>query len=144
MIDITQKFVEAGSLDHEWTRENVRHALSTLAGLYPEATVDWEEGDEDWGRVISRGAATAYVSARRPLAFVQADDGTAAQRISSQLGIVAIAVQDFDAPSLSVDPTALSGLTRRPLTKNVLYNRASVNESVPPAGVQIGTPPMAG
>jgi hypothetical protein len=128
MIDITQKIVEAASPAHDWTGEKVRHALSTLAGLYPEATIDWEEGDEDWGRVISRGAATAYVSARRPLAFVQADDETAAQRVSSQLGIAAITVHDFDAPSLSVDPTALSELTRRPLTKNVLYDRASVNE----------------
>lgn len=128
MIDITRKIIEAGLLAHGWTREKARSALSALAALYPEATVDWEEGDENWGRVISRGAATAYVSARCPLAFVQADDEPAAERVSSQLDVVAIAVQDFDAPSFSVDPAALSELARRPLTENVRYDRASVNE----------------
>jgi len=128
MTDITSKIVSAGSLAHGWTPEKVRHALSALAELYPEGTVDWEEGNEEWGRVISRGEVTAYVSARCPLAFVQADDEAEAQRVSSQLSILAIAVQDFDAPSINVDPSALSELTRRPLTKNVSYDRASVNE----------------
>jgi hypothetical protein len=128
MIDITQKIIEAGSHAHGWTREKARHALSVLAVLYPEATVDWEEGDEDWGRVICRGVATAYVSARCPLVFVQADDGTAARQVSSHLGVIAIAAQDFDVPSFSVDPSALSDLARRPLTRNVRYDRATVND----------------
>jgi hypothetical protein len=128
MTDITSKIMEARSLSQGWTREKVRHALAALAELHPDGTVDWEERDEDWGRVISRGAAMAYVSARCPLAFVQADDETAAQRLSAQVDIVAITVQDFDVSSVSVDPSALSELTRRPLTENVLYDSASVNE----------------
>lgn len=128
MTDITSKVAGAVSSTHLWTREKVRHALSALVELYPEATVDWEEVDEDWGRVISRGEVTAYVNAICPLAFVQADDEATAQRVWPGLGIVAIAVPDFDAAALSVDPSVLSGLTRRPLTKNVSYDRASVNE----------------
>jgi hypothetical protein len=128
MTDITSKIVEASSRASLWTPEMVRHALSLLAELYPGSTVDWEEGDEEWGRVVSRGTAAAYVSARCPLAFVKADDETAAQRLSAQLGIVAVSVQDFDAHSVSVAPSALSELTRRPLTKNVSYEKASVNE----------------
>ncbi|MGO9464937.1 MAG: hypothetical protein ACLQIB_10555 [Isosphaeraceae bacterium] len=128
MTDITSKMSAALSLARGWTRERVRHTLSALAELYPDGTVDWEEGDEDWGRVVSRGAATAYVSARCPVAFVEADDETAAQRVLTQLGLVAIVIQDFDAPTVSVDSSVLSQLTSRPLTKNVSYNRASVNE----------------
>lgn len=102
--------------------------MSALAGLHPDGQVDWEEGDEEWGRVISRGKEVAYVSARRPLAFVQADDEAATQPAWSWLGIVVIAVRDFDSPSISVDPSALADLTRRPLTENVSYRKASVNE----------------
>jgi hypothetical protein len=116
------------SLCGGWTHEKARHALSALAQLYAEGAVDWEAGDEEWGRVMSRGEATAYMSARCPLAFVRADDESAVRPVSSRLGIIAIAVQDFDAPSISVDPAALSHLTRRPLTGNVPYGRASVNE----------------
>jgi hypothetical protein len=128
MTDITSKLVEAGALAHGWTREKVRDALSALARLYPDGTAEWEEGDEDWGRIISRGEAMAYVRAKCPLAFVRAEAEGAAQRVSSQVGLVAIAVQDFDTPSLSVDPSALSQLTRRTLTRNVSYDRASVND----------------
>jgi hypothetical protein len=44
------------------------------------------------------------------------------------VGLIAIAVRDFDAPSIRVDPAALAHLTRRPLTENVSYDKASVNE----------------
>ena len=128
MTDITSKIVEARSLASHRAPEKVRHILSVLAELYPGSAIDWEEGDEEWGRVISQGAATAFVNARCPLDFVKADDDTAAQRISGQLGVVAIPVQDFDAPTLSVDPSALYELARRPLTKNVPCDSASVNE----------------
>ncbi len=64
MTDITSKMSAALSLARGWTRERVRHTLSALAELYPDGTGEWEEGDEDWGRVVSRGSATAYGSAR--------------------------------------------------------------------------------
>jgi len=128
MIDITFEIGHARSLGHDWTSERVRHALSELAALYPGGTIDWEEGDENWGRVVCRGETTAYVSARCPLAFVQADDVAAVEQVSSRLGIIAIAVRDFDAPTINVEPLALYDLAERPLTKNIPYDKASVNE----------------
>lgn len=128
MTNITSKIVEARSLTSHWSSEKVRHALSVLAELYPGSVVDWEEGDEEWGRVISQGSEMAYVNARCPLIFVKARDETAGQRLSAQLDTVTIPAQDFDTPSISVDPSVLSELTRRPLTKNVSYDRVSVNE----------------
>ena len=128
LMDITSKIDDARSPCSGWTHEKVRYALLALARLYPEGAVDWEEGDEEWGRVISRGEATAYMSARCPLAFVRADDEAAVGPVSSRLGIIAVAVQDFDDPSISVDPVALSNLTGRSLTENVSYGRASLNE----------------
>jgi hypothetical protein len=128
MTDITSRIVAAESLATGWGREKVRQALSALAELYPEGTVDWEEGDEDWGRVVSGGGVIAFVSAIRPIAFVLAHDELAAQRALLQMSIVIVPARDFDDRSFIVDPSVLSELARRPLTKNVSYNRASVND----------------
>ena len=128
MINITPKIIEAGALNREWTYDDVRYALSSLASQFAEGVFDWEEGDEEWGRVISLGEATAYVSARLPLAFIQADNSHPAQAVASRLGIIAIFVPDFDATAIRVDHEALSRLSQRPLTENVSYEAASVNE----------------
>ena len=128
MIDITSKINNALLLNHGWTNEKVRHSLLTLAELYPESMIDWEEGIEEWGRVVYCGKETAYVSARCPFAFIQAEDDEMCLRISSRLGLIGVVVRDFDEKSISVDHFVLSELTRRPLTKNVSYDRASVNE----------------
>lgn len=128
MIDLTLKINNAKLLSCSWTHDKVRQALSTLAGYFPGDMVDWEEGDEEWGRVISRGEATAYVSARLPLAFVRSDHETAAQQVSLRMEIITISVPDFDAPAVTVDLGAISDLSGRALTKNVSYDRASVND----------------
>jgi len=128
MIDLTSKLDDVRSLGHDWTREQVRRALSALAALCPGGTVDWEEGDEEWGRVISRGEVAAYVSARRPLAFILSHDEAEVRQVSSRLGLVAIAADDFDAPSFRVAPSALAHLTQRALTEHVCYDKASVND----------------
>ena len=131
MIDITSKLNDAMLLSPGWTHEKVRHALSTLAALYPESEIDWEEGDEEWGRVVCCGKEKAFVSVRFPFVFVQADDEALRRQISSQLGVIAVAVRDFDDPSISVDPTVLSNFTGSPgspLTENVSYEAASVND----------------
>jgi hypothetical protein len=128
MIDITPKINEAAALDRGWAEDEVRHALSDLASLFPEGIVDWEPGDEEWGRIVSRGEVTAYVSARLPIAFIRADDGGPARVIASRLGIVAISVPDFDATSIRVDPEVLSRLSQEPLTENVSHEAASVND----------------
>lgn len=128
MIDITSKIDDAMALRGGWTRERVHQALSLLVRLYPEGVVDWDEGDEQWGRIIARGEARAYVSARCPLAFVWDESEEVVQGVSSRLGIIVMSVRDFDAPSISVDPAALSRLTRKPLPGVVSYGRASVND----------------
>lgn len=128
MIDITSQIENGISLGLDWTRDKVRLTLSVLAELYPESSVDWDVPDEEWGSVISCGAPKAYVSAKCPLAFVQTEDETMIQQISSRLGIIVIAMQDFDAPLISVDPSVLSKLAGRPLTDDVSYDQASVND----------------
>lgn len=128
MIDITPKINEAGALDRAWTHDEVRHALATLAGLFAEGLVDWEPGDEEWGRIVSIGKVTAYVSARLPIVIIRGDDSGPARAIASQLGIVAIAVPDFDAIAIRVDLEALSRLSPGPLSENVSYEAASVND----------------
>jgi len=128
MTDITPQVTEAALRCQGWTFERVRAALSVLAEVYSGATVDWEEPDEDWGRVISDGEPAAYISARCPIAFVRADGEAAAQSVLTTLGVVVISARDFDAPSFRVDRHVLSRLSRRPLTENVSYERTSVNE----------------
>ena len=128
MNDITSRIVAAEPLATGWGYEKVRQALSALSELYPQSTVDWEEGDEEWGRIISRGDVTAYVSAMRPIAFVLGDNELAANQALSQMSIVIIAARDFDDRFFSIDPSALSELAHRPLTKILSYGSVSVNE----------------
>lgn len=129
MMDITRHILEARSLATGWGRKKVRRALKALAKRYPEAAVDWEEGDEEWGCIVSCNDAVAYVSARYPIALVKIDGETAPGGQPSLLpGVVVIGVRDFDDPCLSVDPSVLFELGQRPLSENVRYDRASVND----------------
>ena len=128
MIDITPKIRAVKLLAHVWTRERVCHALTELAGLYPGAAIDWEEGDEEWGRVVCGGKAVAIVSARCPFAFVEANEETLVQPISTRLGITVVTVPDFDARSITIDPPALSNFSEGPLTENVSCESVSVND----------------
>lgn len=128
MHDITRLITEARSRAADWTGGKVRRALRDLSARYPGSAMDWEEGGEAWGRVVAGHQAVAYVSAQAPFAFMRSDDPAEARGAAVRLGIVAVAVADFDAPVIRVDPAALAGLATRPLTVNVAYGKASVND----------------
>jgi hypothetical protein len=50
--DLCDIFRHSCAASATWTHEKIRDALQALAAHSPGCSVDWEPGDEEWGRVL--------------------------------------------------------------------------------------------
>jgi hypothetical protein len=128
MNDLTPVFVTASTICHEWSPETIRFVLSSLAKCFPQGTVDWEQGDESWGRVISGGKVVAYVSAYWPLAIVVPLCEKQAREACARIPIEFLVVPSFAEKAFSVDKEALETLYSRPLSGNIDYLQFSIDD----------------
>lgn len=106
-----------------WGHEDVQQALELLAGS--EFRVDWEPGDEQWGRVIdSGGSVRALVCARVPIgiAHEDVDEARLSKRVSWTL------VTSMREKLFGVDRGLLEQVFGRHLSDNIDYSRLSADE----------------
>ncbi len=100
----------------------MRQALESAAGS--DFWIDWECGNEQWGRIIDARGVQALVCARVPLGFAQEDLDPA--RMTER--VFWMKVCSMDQPLFEVDRRLLEEVFGRPLSDNVDYSRLSVND----------------
>ena len=123
MTSLDDIFRKAMQARPGWTRHDVHELASTLLrkGLH----VDWEEGDENWCRILdAEGQTHALVCALVPLVFVRGDMSPT----PSVPEACCVAFQDEDAPEFSVDEALLAECFEKPMTNVVDFGRLSVQE----------------
>lgn len=122
MTDLTSSFLSAA---REGQRPTVTGILSVLTGLAREVggAVDWEPGDEEWGRVLLGGDVVALVCARVPLVLVRLTTPA-----HSLLGFEVVVVNDFASQEYRVDRGLLESIFGRPLSPHVDWEGMSIDE----------------
>ncbi len=70
MTNLTSIFKRAAEGNKDWTLEDARRFLQEIAVAYPDSDVDWEQGDEEWGRVICGDSVVGLLCAKIPIAIL--------------------------------------------------------------------------
>lgn len=103
-----------------WGYDEVWKTLEALAG--PGEEIDWEPGNEQWGRVLDVGTVIGMVCARVPVGVVQA--GVPAGRVSGR--VAWLRVESMDAQMYRVDRELLEQVFGGPLSNAVDYEQLSI------------------
>lgn len=122
MTDLTGDFTKArtlGSRDLQRTAQLLATLARSLGG-----TVDWEPGDEEWGRVLRGHDVLALVAARFPLAMVV---GPHPEPVLVA-GAHVVVVPSTTAPDYRVDREELEVAFGRPISTVVDLDRLSIGE----------------
>lgn len=121
MINLTNDIKSAmalGSRDHRRTA----NLLALLASHF-DGVVDWEQGDEEWGRVLAGQQVLAIVADRFPLVIVV---GGRTPPVGNLAHVVR--VKDMDGKDHQVDRSVLEEGFGRSITSNVNYDCMSIDE----------------
>jgi hypothetical protein len=125
--DISSLVETASSNRYSWTGARVAETLARLNAQISGATVDWEENDEDWGRILSKdGNVGAYICIRLPLVIL--DDNAVRCGIATPPDVVRLEVPSMAAPILRADKHRLEVAFGRVLSPNVDYDAFSADD----------------
>ncbi len=128
-IELSPLFECAHRFSTSWNYESVRKALERLASSNSGAQIDWEKGDEQWGRVLVGNEVVAFVCAKLPLVAVHSKlSGIASGWAGNQDGAEVIVMDDFEAADFSVDRSLLERIFGREISSNLDYNAISISE----------------
>lgn len=122
--DLTEIFEKAHNEKNSWSRDNVIRVLKILKDCIPESQVDWEEGDENWGRVIGYGEEVAFCNALVPVVVVHEKYSKCVQL--TNLGCHLIVVDSFSDHVFRIEPTILEQIVGRQVSRNVSYDELSI------------------
>lgn len=120
---IDELFRAARASSCAWSHRDVRRALEILAGR--ERIIDWEAGDEEWGRLVDAGGKVqAIVCALTPVCFGLPE----VDRRGLDAGVACMTVASMSEPVFEVDRRLLEEIFGRPLSTNVDYSRLSIED----------------
>ena len=95
--------------------------------LVPRGRIDWEEGDEEWARIIaSDGHVVALICVRVPLGIVA--DSLNRHEPALPDCLPWIPVNSFSEPDYAVARALIETVFERPVSGNVNWNRLSIED----------------
>ena len=122
MIHLTEIFRNA-CRTQDWTQEAAQKALDMIRSKIGGSTVDWERGDEEWGRVLVGDVVKALVCAKVAVAVIMGRDRP--QDVIEYLkknGVSIIEAKTLDDDQYAVDKVVLEEIFGSPLPENVNYD----------------------
>ncbi|XYH97997.1 hypothetical protein ACMHYB_61370 [Sorangium sp. So ce1128] len=123
--DLSDVFRYGHAASANWTREKVREALRALVARSPGSWVDWEPGDEQWGRVLDAdNDVLGLVCARVPIGAAR-DDVPLAELPSA---VTWIQFRHMHDHRYRVAPELLEEVFGRKISRNVDYEDLSMND----------------
>jgi len=125
---LSRIFEEARSGSSNWSPRAVREVLDYIAASKADLLVDWELGDEEWGRVLEGGSVVALVCAKMPLVFLHKPFDALLSSLDERKGLWVVAVESFDSECYSVSRQLLEGLFGRRITENVSCDSLSISD----------------
>jgi hypothetical protein len=126
--DISSRIESAWNHSPDWNEMHVRKALEFISPFASGSVIDWDEGDEQWARVLKDNVTVAIIHAAWPLLIVHADLAQAARTFADTNNATVIVADNFDDHCFSVDRRLLERLLGRELTQNISYDSLSIND----------------
>jgi hypothetical protein len=123
--DLNELFRDGLAGASTWTHAKAGQALQALAAHRPGSRMDWEPGDEEWGRIVDAdGGVVGLVCARIPIGAARDDIPR------SQLPdfVTWILFKSMDEPVYHVTPEILEEVFGRQVSRNVDDGSLSLND----------------
>lgn len=126
MNDLRAILAKAIAAKQFWHPSMVLAVLHTVKSFIPGAQVDWEQGDEEWGRIITPdGEVAALVCARLPFGFISAPEVDPA---TLPIALTWVQVANMSEAAFTVDKRALEDAFERRLSDNIDYAALSAQD----------------
>lgn len=109
-----------------WGVAEARTVLAECRTRIGDSQIDWEEGDENWARLVKNGEVILLVSALIPLTFVLSSYCDALLDVLGDC--VAVPVESFSAESFSVSRQLMEQVVGREVSTNVNYDQLSIDD----------------
>ncbi|WP_437577320.1 hypothetical protein [Sorangium sp. So ce887] len=123
--DLSDIFRHGLAASAAWTHEKVHDTLQALAVHSPGSSVDWEPGDEEWGRVLDADTEiVGLVCARIPIGAVR-DDVPRSELPNDVTWIRFTSTRERD---YQVAPQILEKVFRREVSRMIDYGALSLDE----------------
>jgi hypothetical protein len=128
MKTLRDRIEAAHELRARWNIQRAREVVTRLCTQLPNARVDWDEGDEEWARVIVGSDPVILVSAKLPLVIAQEPHDKLTIDGAEELGFIGYAVDDFSKKQHYVEKSFLESVFGRELSGNLSYDALSIND----------------
>lgn len=109
-----------------WDVAEVRNALAGCRQRIADTHIDWEEGDENWARLLKDRQVILLLSALIPLAFVLSNHRDAVLDVLRDCLVVP--VESFSSERFNVSRKLIERIVGREISTNVNYDQLSIND----------------
>ena len=110
-----------------WDKDKIRRVLAILSRAIKPSMVDWEEDDEEWGRIICGGDIIAIICVKLPLIIISSQYEAISKKIDG-ISCLVFPVRDFDLEKHRVSKSILERVFERKLSENLNYEELSIND----------------
>jgi hypothetical protein len=125
--DVTPLLLAAWEHHQEWSHPLVVSLLERLQLRFEGSQIDWEPGDEEWGRLLVDGQAVVLVCSRMPLAIIESLVFDHLRRdLPDELMV--LSVPSLSTPVLMVDRKVAESMFDRELSDNVDWGGMSASD----------------
>jgi hypothetical protein len=129
MTDLTPLFVQCADRHAKtWTIGDAMALLQRIRELVADSVVDWEQGDEHWGRILLGDRVLSIVCVLFPLVISTQDKVSDIGEAVANVNGVLLPVTSMAERSYSACKILLETLFHRPLTDAIDYHRLSIDE----------------
>jgi hypothetical protein len=129
MMNLTPMFQQSAEQSATgWSLDAAGRVLEQLRDCLDNSIIDWEKGDEEWGRIIQNQQVVALVCARLPFVIVLAKMKQAVEKALLGSSLSLVSVEDMSAKLFSVDKHILEFLFSKQLSDNIDYEHASIDD----------------
>ena len=126
-MNLSPLFQRASETPMPWSLDSAEGLLQKICGSLNESVIDWEKGDEEWGRVLQHKRVVSLVCARIPLVIVASDLKEVVEKLVDANFLI-FCVDDMAAKSWLVDKKLLERIFSKALTDNINYAELSIDD----------------
>lgn len=128
MINI-DKYLTFKISKNDWQARDFQRVLDFIKRSIDNSQIDWEQGDEQWGRIlVDNNLIAAIVSLQIPLTIIKLDYQKIGCDCQKVFNAHLITIEAFDANLLCSNQEYIEKVFEKPISSNICYDCFSVND----------------
>jgi len=108
MKDITSVFRDALAHKSFYGEEKASLIMSALASAVPGSTLDWEEGNENWGLIFSDRGGKICICSIIPICFAENQVRQSIEKILNDYGVLCVYTDQMSIDGFKIDPDVIN------------------------------------